>query len=90
MMNVLLFLIWVADKDEMPCSLPAKEHSVLGVDKAQTVIEQMLEEAESEKLAVDGVIADITNYEAPDLYNIVVIDRMLHMLQNDEIRNAAL
>jgi len=27
----------------------------------------MLEEAESEKLAVDGVIADITNYEAPDL-----------------------
>ena len=50
----------------------------------------MLEEAESEKLAVDGVIADITNYEAPDLYNIVVIDRVLHMLQNDEIRNAVL
>jgi len=74
----------------MPCSLPAKGHSVLGVDKAQTVIEQMLEEAESEKLAVDGVIADITNYEAPDLYNIIVIDRVLHMLQNDEIRNAAL
>ena len=39
---------------------------------------------------VDRVIADITNYEAPDLYNIVVIDRVLHMLQNDEIRNAAL
>ena len=90
MMNVLLFLIWVANKYEMPCSLPAKGHSVLGVDKAQTVIEQMLEEAESEKLAVDGVIADITNYEAPDLYNIVVIDRVLHMSQNDEIRNAAL
>jgi len=50
----------------------------------------MLEEAESENLAVDGVIADITNYEAPDLYNIVVIDRMLHMLQNDEIRNGVL
>ena len=32
----------------------------------------------------------LTNYEAPDLYNIVVIDRMLHMLQNDEIRNAVL
>ena len=44
-----------------------KGHSVLGVDKAQTGIEQMLEEAESEKLAVDGVIADITNYETPDL-----------------------
>jgi 2-polyprenyl-3-methyl-5-hydroxy-6-metoxy-1,4-benzoquinol methylase len=44
-----------------------KGHSVLGVDTAQTGIEQMLEEAESEKLAVDGVIADITNYEAPDL-----------------------
>ena len=50
-----------------------KGHSVLGVDTAQTGIEQMLEEAESEKLAVDGVNADITNYEAPDLYNIVVI-----------------
>ena len=67
-----------------------KGHSVLGVDKAQTGIEQMLEEAESEKLAVDGVIADISNYEAADLYNIVVIDRVLHMLQNDEIRNAVL
>ena len=44
-----------------------KGHSVLGVDTAQTGIEQMLEEAESEKLAVDGVIADITNYESPDL-----------------------
>ena len=32
----------------------------------------------------------LTNYEAPDLYNIVVIDRMLQMLQNDEIRNAVL
>ena len=39
---------------------------------------------------VDRVIAYITNYEAPDLYNIVVIDRVLHMLQNDEIRNAVL
>ena len=67
-----------------------KGHSVLGVDTAQTGIEQMLEEAESENLAVDGVIADITNYEAPDLYNIVVIDSVLHMLQNHEIRNAVL
>ena len=39
---------------------------------------------------VDRVIADITNYEAPDLYNIVVIDRALHKLQNDEIRNVVL
>ena len=67
-----------------------KRHSVLGVDTAQTGIEKILEEAESEKLAVDGVITDITNYEAPDLYNIVVIDRVLHMLQNDEIRNTVL
>ena len=44
-----------------------KGQSVLGVDTAQSGIEQMLEEAESEKLAVDGVITDITNYEAPDL-----------------------
>ena len=50
----------------------------------------MLEEAESENLAVDGVITNITNYEAPDLYNIVVIDRVLNMLQNDEIRNAVI
>jgi hypothetical protein len=48
------------------------------VDTAQTGIEQMLEESESENLAVDGVIADITNYEAPDLYNIVVIDSVLN------------
>ena len=53
----------------MPCSLPAKDirFLVLGMDKAQTGIEQILEEVEIEKLTVDGVIADITNYEAPDL-----------------------
>ena len=33
-----------------------KGHSVLVVETAQTGIEQMLEEAESEKLAVDGVM----------------------------------
>ena len=60
-------MILVADKDEMPCSLPVKDIRFLWVDTAQTGIEQMLEEAESEKLAVDGVNADITNYEAPDL-----------------------
>ena len=52
---------------------------VLGMDKAQTGIEQILEEVEIEKLTVDGVIADIINHEAPDLYNIVVIDGVLHM-----------
>jgi 2-polyprenyl-3-methyl-5-hydroxy-6-metoxy-1,4-benzoquinol methylase len=60
-----------------------KGHSVLGVDTAQTGIEQRLKETESKNLAVDGVIADITNYKAYDLYNIVVIDRVLHMLQNE-------
>jgi hypothetical protein len=40
----------------MPCSLPAKDIRFIGVDTAQTGIEQMLEEAESEKLAVDGVM----------------------------------
>ena len=76
----------------MPCSLPAKDirFLVLGMDKAQTGIEQILEEVEIEKLTVDGVIADIINHEAPDLYNIVVIDGVLHMWQNDEMRNTAL
>ena len=60
------------------------------MDSAQTGIEQMLEEAKSEKLAVDGVIAEITNFEAAELHNIVVIERVIHMLQNDEIRNAVL
>ena len=32
----------------------------------------------------------LTNYEAPDLYNIVVIDSVHHMLQNYKIRNAVL
>ena len=59
-----------------------KGHFVLGVDSAQTDIEQMLEEAKSGNLAVDGVIAQITNYEAPVLYNIVVIDSVHHVLQN--------
>ena len=36
--------------------IPRKGHSVLGVDTAQISIEKLLEEAESEKLAVDGVM----------------------------------
>ena len=67
MMNVLLFLLLVSVQGRDVLFIARKGHSVLGVDTAQTGIVQMLEEAESEKLAVDGVIADITNYEAPDL-----------------------
>ena len=40
-----------------------KGHYVLGVDASQTGISQMPEEADRDNLNVDGVVADIVDYE---------------------------
>ena len=62
-------------------------YRVLGVDRSPTGIAQMLEDAAAERLDVDGVVADVTEYTPPSRqFDVVVLDRVLHCLPNDEDR----
>ena len=58
-------------------------HSVLGIDSSQTGIRQMLEDAEAEGLDVEGIVADLAGYVIEGSYDVVVFDRVLHMLDED-------
>jgi|LWDU01.1.fsa_nt_gi 2-polyprenyl-3-methyl-5-hydroxy-6-metoxy-1,4-benzoquinol methylase len=70
--------------------IAGKGHTVLGVDTSQTGISQMLEDADSENLSVEGIVADVLDFEPNAEYDVVVIDRVLHMLANDEERKFVL
>lgn len=65
-------------------------HRVHGVDISGTGITQMLEDAEREGLDVTGVVADIVAYQPQRDYDVVVLDRVLHMLNDDRARLAVL
>ena len=61
-------------------------HYVTGVDLSETGIAQLLDDAKSEGLNIDGVVADLRDYEPTATYDIVVIDRTLHMLLDETVR----
>ena len=65
-------------------------HHVVGVDQSPTGIAQMAEAASREGLAIEGVVADILTYHPEGEYDIVVFDRVLHMLGSDEQRQRML
>jgi 2-polyprenyl-3-methyl-5-hydroxy-6-metoxy-1,4-benzoquinol methylase len=64
-------------------------HSVLGIDLSETGIRQMLEDAVEKDIAIRGVVADLIDYEYEEDYDVVVIDRVLHMISDRIQRNAA-
>ena len=39
---------------------------------------------------MNGIVADIIDFEADDVYDVVLIVRVLHILQSDKIRKAVL
>ena len=65
-------------------------HQVLGVDISRTGISQMLEDAGREALDVSGVVSDVVEYEPSGYYDVVILDRVIHMLKNDNNRSAVL
>lgn len=56
-------------------------HSVVGVDLSPAGISDLLEQASREELSIDGHVADIVSFDPPDTFDVIVIDRTLHMLE---------
>ena len=65
-------------------------HQVVGVELAPTGIAQMMAVARKERLAVEGIVADIVQYEPEGIFDVVLFDRVLHMLADDETRTDVL
>lgn len=57
-----------------------REHRVLGVDLSANGIRDLVAAARREGLPIEGVVADITAFTPPGIFDIVLIDRTLHML----------
>ena len=59
-------------------------HSVFGIDISPTGIEQLLEDAIKEDLDINAEVIDVVEYIPTMSFDIVVIDRTLHMLEEDK------
>ncbi|MGZ9809573.1 class I SAM-dependent methyltransferase [Pseudoroseicyclus sp. H15] len=59
-------------------------HSVLGIDLSPSGIRALNKVAKEENLDAWGVVADITDYEPDGLFDVVLIDRTLHMLDGPD------
>jgi tellurite methyltransferase len=55
-------------------------HRVVGVDLSGVGIEQMVATALREGLDIEGVVADIRAFRSDTVFDIVILDRVLHML----------
>lgn len=65
-------------------------HRVLGVDLSPTGVGQMVAVAKEEGLAVEGITADITTFKSTDTFDIILLDRVIHMLASAEAKLALL
>tara|TARA_R110002049_G_scaffold30270_3_gene102890 strand:+ start:1377 stop:1889 length:513 start_codon:yes stop_codon:yes gene_type:complete len=63
-------------------------HAVTGVDLAEAGIADMLAAAKAENLSIQGAVADIRSYQPDGLFDILLIDRTLHMLLDADERHA--
>ncbi len=59
-------------------------------DAAQTAIKQMLKLSFLENLNVKVVFAGIIDFDVDDVYDVAMIDRILHILQRENIRKVVL
>ncbi len=58
-------------------------HKVVGVDLSPNGIQDLIAAAITENLAVEGVVADITAYQPEGTFDVILIDRTLHMLTKE-------
>ncbi len=55
-------------------------HTVLGVDASSVGVGQMVATAATEGLALEGVVDDVVGYRPSRTFDVVILDRVLHML----------
>ena len=55
-------------------------HSVVGVDLSPNGIRDMIATAKQENLPIEGIVADLTAFAPSGDFEVVLIDRTLHML----------
>lgn len=65
-------------------------HRVVAVDVSPTGIGQILAAARRERLSVEGVVCDLTEYRPSGTFDVVVLDRIVHMLKTVENKLALL
>ena len=57
-------------------------HHVTGVDLSPAGVRDMMAVARAEGLPIEGVVADITHWRPEGRYDVLLIDRTLHMLDD--------
>lgn len=57
-----------------------KGHRVVGVDVSANGIRDLRDAAARENLPIEGVVADIVTYRPDGMFDVILIDRTLHML----------
>ena len=57
-----------------------KGHRVVGVDISTNGIQDLENTAKKENLPIEGVVADIVTYVPTGVFDVILIDRTLHML----------
>lgn len=65
-------------------------YTVTGVDGSRVGIDQMLAAAQSQNLAVTGIVADFYTYPLADTYDAIVLDSILHFGKADKSKELAL
>ena len=65
-------------------------HEVVGVDLSEIGIGQMVEDAEAEGLDVTAVVSDVLEFRSRRKFDVVLLDRVLHLLLHDDERIACL
>lgn len=55
-------------------------HHVTGVDSSPSGVAHLLADAQREDLKVDGYVADIRHFQSRRKFDVVIVDRTLHML----------
>ncbi|RED16038.1 class I SAM-dependent methyltransferase [Parasphingopyxis lamellibrachiae] len=59
-------------------------HHVTGIDQSPSGIADMLGDAAAENLDIEGEVADVRVYRPAGTYDVIVIDRTLHMLRAED------
>lgn len=57
-----------------------KGHRVVGMDISDNGIRDLKDAAAQENLPIEGIVADIVNYKPDGMFDVILIDRTLHML----------